>query len=204
MVSPIPVIGIVGGVGSGKSTLSRWIAEHYPVVVIDADKIGHELLREPAVRVQLRAVFGDSIFNAVGAVHRPELARRVFGDSPEQQQARKQLDELLHPLIRAEIVRCASAVDPKTVSVILLDAALLLEAGWHDLCQAVIFVDTPDDRRATWVEAHRGWTPEELHRREASQWPVERKRRSAHAIVANTGEIAAAGAAMWGEIQSLL
>ncbi len=203
MIGPVPVIGIVGGVGSGKSTLARWVAEHHPVVVIDADTIGHEFLRDPDIRTQLRALFGDSIFNAVGAVHRPELARRVFGDSPEQQQARQQLDHLLHPLIRAEIARRASAVDPKTISVVLLDAALLLEAGWHDLCRGILFVDTPEERRATWVQAHRGWTLDELHRREASQWPVEKKRRASHAIVANTADVATAGAAMWREIQRL-
>lgn len=201
---PVPIVGIVGGVGSGKSTLARWVAEQFPAVVIDADTIGHELLRDPQIRVQLRELFGNSIFNTVGAVHRPELARLVFGDSPEQQRARLKLDALLHPLIRAEIIRRVHAVDRKAIQVVLLDAALLLEAGWYDLCEAVIFVDTPAERREDWVQANRGWTRDELQRREASQWPVERKRRSAHAVVANTGEIGTAGAQMWDEIQRLL
>ncbi len=204
MICPVPIIGIVGGVGSGKSTLACWIAEHHPVVVIDADAIGHELLRDPDVREQLRAIFGDAIFNVAGAVHRPELARRVFGDAPEQRAARQQLDRLLHPLIREEIVRRAAAVDPNTVRAVLLDAALLLEANWREVCRAVVFIDTPEERRAAWVEAHRGWSIDELHRREASQWPLEKKRRACEVTIANTGDVAEAATTLWDEIQRYL
>ncbi len=199
--TPVPIIGIVGGVGSGKSTLARWVAEHHPAIVIDADRIGHELLLEPRVRSALRATFGDGIFAEDGSVIRAALARRVFGDSPEQQAARKQLDGLMHPLIREEILHRASAVDPQTTRVVLLDAALLLEAGLRNDCRAVVFVDTPAARRLQWVQQHRGWAPDELSRREASQWPLEKKRQSADEVIVNDGEIAAAGSALWQKIQ---
>lgn len=204
MNSSVPLIGVVGGIGSGKSTLARWVAQFHPAVVIDADAIGHELLRDPDVRVQLRVLFGDTIFNAAGAVHRPALAGRVFGSTPAQRAARLQLDGLLHPLIRDELVQRVNAVDPKKVRVVLVDAALLLEAGWNDVCKAVIFIDTPEARRAAWVQANRGWTIEELHRREASQWSVEKKRLAADTVVSNTEDVAVGGAALWAAIQKYL
>ncbi len=204
MNSPVPLVGIVGGVGSGKSSLARWVAEHHPAVVLDADGIGHELLGDPEVRSRLRELFGDGIFNSAGAVHRPALAARVFGASAEHRKARHQLDALLHPLIRKEIVRRVGLVDPKLVRVVFLDAALLLEAGWRDVCRAVVFIDTPEVRRAAWVQANRGWSLDELHRREASQWSLEKKRQAADVVIANTGEIAEGAAALLDEIQQFL
>lgn len=200
----VPIIGIVGGVGSGKSTLARWVAEHHPAVVMDADRIGHSLLSETHVKSALRTDFGDAIFDHKGNVIRAELAHRVFGTTPAQQAARGRLDNLLHPLIRAEIQRQIAAIDPQRINVGLLDAALLLESGWRDQCRAVVFIDTPAERRAQLVQTNRGWSVEELHRREASQWPLEKKRAAADLIVNNDGEIATAATALWEGIQRFL
>lgn len=200
----LPIIGIVGGVGSGKSTLARWVAEHHPAAVMDADRIGHALLGDENVKASLRADFGDAIFDLNGDVIRAELAGRVFGTAPAQQAARKRLDALLHPRIRQEIHRQIAALDPQQFRVVLLDAALLLESGWRDQCRCVVFVDTPVERRAGWVQQNRGWGVEELSRREASQWPLEKKRAAADVVVANTGDVATAATALWDGIQRFL
>jgi len=192
----IPVVGVVGGIGSGKSALTRWVAEHQPVVVIDADRIGHQVLERPDVIAQLRQTFGEAICDDRGQIVRSALAKRVFGDTAEHHAARTKLEAVSHPRIRDEIERQIAALDPATVKYVLLDAAVLLESQWKTFCDAIVFIDTPTERRQAWV-ANRGWSPEELARREASQWSLADKRAAANAVVVNNGTVADGGERLW-------
>ena len=179
------VVGIGGGVGAGKSTVVRNVAD-LQLFVIDADRIGHDLLQSNLIRNRLRDAFGDGIFNEAGQVERKRLAEKVFGDSNEQTRNRHQLNEILHPAIRIEIQHSISQA-PQDADAIILDAALLLEAGWADECDAVVFIDTPLEKRQQRVAENRGWSVEELQRREASQWSLLKKRQAAEFIVDNSG-----------------
>ncbi|MBC7968420.1 MAG: dephospho-CoA kinase [Fuerstia sp.] len=190
----IPVVGIVGGVGAGKSSVVR-IVPDLQLFVIDADHIGHELLYKNDLRSKLGDAFGEEIFDEAGHVVRARLAEKVFGDSDEQTNNRKRLNEILHPAIRTEIHRSIKQA-PQDVDAIILDAALLLEAGWADECDAVIFVDTPIDLRQQRAAANRGWSMEEFQRREASQWSPSKKRQYAEFVVDNSGSPKAAAEQM--------
>lgn len=181
----IPVVGIVGGVGAGKSTVVRNVAE-LQLFVIDADRIGHELLQTNLIRNRLRDAFGDEIFNEAGTVERKRLAEKVFGDSDEQTQNRYRMNEIFYPAIRTEIQHSISQA-LQDADAIILDAALLLEAGWVDECDAVVFIDTPLEERQQRVAETRGWSAEELQRREASQWSLLKKREAAEFVVDNSG-----------------
>ncbi len=181
----IPVVGIVGGIGAGKSTVVRNVAD-LQLFVIDADRIGHDLLQTNLIRDRLRDAFGDEIFSEAGDVERKRLADKVFGDSDEQTQNRYRLNEIFHPSIRTEIQHSISQA-PQDADAIILDAALLLEAGWADECDAVVFIDTPLEKRQQRVADNRGWSAEELQRREASQWSLSKKREAAEFIVDNSG-----------------
>jgi dephospho-CoA kinase len=184
----------VGGVGSGKSTLAAWVADHRRLVVIDSDGIGHEALKQTHVKQQLRDRFGGSIFDEEGAVKRSELGRLVFGPSAEHQRAQRDLEHFVHPEIRKELVRrIARAQGEGSMEAVLLDAAVLLEAGWNTLCDTIVFVDTPHERRLERVIANRGWTEEVFRARESSQWPLEKKRSASDHIVINSGTVAQAG-----------
>ncbi len=160
--------------------------------VIDADRIGHELLLTNDILKKLSDIFGEDILENEGLVLRQRLAEKVFGDSDEQTSNRNRLNELLHPAIRSEILRLIKQA-PQDADAIILDAALLLEAGWADECDAVIFVDTPVELRQQRAAASRGWTPTEFQRREASQWSLLKKRQNAQFVVDNSGsaEVAA-------------
>lgn len=189
----IPVIGLVGGVGSGKSTLARRLAERRKILTLDADEFGHQALTLERVKQQIRARFGDAVFDEHGDILRRELARRVFGEQPEKRQAREELEALVHPEIGRMIrERVDETQRQGGVAAILLDAAVLLEAGWREFCDAVVFIDTPDEERLNRVNATRGWTAEELRRREASQWPLDEKRRRVDYTVSNQGAVDAA------------
>lgn len=196
------VIGVVGGVGSGKSSVLRAV-EGLKLQIIDADKIGHEELRKPLIRDQLVQEFGTQILDKSGEIHRAMLAGLVFGTTPECQQNRERLNEIVRPGIRSEIRR---QIDQATqdVDVVILDAALLLEAGWANECDALIFIETPLVLRQERVAMHRGWSAEELARREASQWDLGQKRSACGYIVDNSGTVQQSGRQLTEHILSIL
>ncbi|TWT55419.1 Dephospho-CoA kinase [Thalassoglobus neptunius] len=182
----IPVIGVIGGIGSGKTTFTRAVGERLNARVLDADQAGHRVLRFDSVKSQLREVFGEDIFDSDGEILRSALARRVFGVEDDQQAARSQLNQIVHPEIRKlleeQLHEMKSEVE---VDVIFLDAALMIEAGWVSICDAVVFLDVPKHVRLDRV-AGRGWSAEELAQREASQLSLPEKRKRADFIVDHT------------------
>ena len=88
----IPLVGLVGGVGSGKSTLAHGLAQRMSVAILDADRAGHEALRQSAVKVALRQAFGESIFNDSQEIVRSQLAALVFGSDDQSQRERRTLE----------------------------------------------------------------------------------------------------------------
>ncbi|REJ74337.1 MAG: dephospho-CoA kinase [Planctomycetota bacterium] len=190
----VPVVGLIGGVGSGKSSLARWISSQLRVSVIDADGAGHRALAQPEVRELIRRRFGEEVFDDKGGIRRDRLADLVFGADETSRQNRRDLETIVHPVIgedlrrQMEIARCNAGVD-----LILLDAAVLLEAGWKELCDAVVFVDAPLEQRLKRVREGRGWSASELQQREQSQLSLTEKREAADVIVDNAGSIEQAG-----------
>ena len=159
------VVGIVGGIGAGKSSAARQFGS-LGCEVIDADAIGHAMLSDEVVRDELRQRWGESIFDARGAVDRRRLGELVFEDAAELQA----LNEILHPRIRRRMERQIALARPNPgVRAIVLDAAVLFEAAWDDLCTHLVFVDAPGRTRAQRVACQRGWPTEKWARREKSQ-----------------------------------
>lgn len=179
------MIGVLGGIGSGKSAVASGLSRYFPTLILDADKVGHELLADADVQQQLRVRFGPDIFTPEGQVDRRLLASRVFGTDSAHQLARQDLNQILHPRIRNELIRRLREAPPE-IEVIVLDAAVMLEAGWGDVCDAIVFVDVPEETRIARVTANRGWTADELQRREASQISLDEKRRRSHVVVDNS------------------
>ena len=194
MSANIPVVGIVGGIGAGKSSVVRGLKD-LRLLVIDADRIGHELLSHDDIRQQICLVFGKDVLDPSGQIDRAMLASEVFGADEERVGNRNRLNEILHPAIRKKVIEQIQQA-PHDVDAIILDAALLLEAGWADQCHAIIFIDTPLELRQQRVAETRGWSAEELHRREASQWSTTKKRSYAHYVVDNSGTLTAAAQQM--------
>ncbi len=182
----IPVIALVGGIGSGKSFLVRSLAETEPIAIIDADRIGHEVLTDNEVMTQIRQEFGDGVFDNQGGIIRRALGQMVFGQDAEHQAAKVRLERIVHPRIRDRIrQQIAEIRSSKTYEAIFLDAAILLESGWKDECQAIVYVDVPAEERLRRVVSERNWNPEEFFAREANQLPVELKQQAADFTVIN-------------------
>lgn len=198
----VPTIGILGGIGSGKSSVVRHVTD-FQLQIIDADKIGHDLLTDPDVLRQLSQSFPPSIFDSSGHVVRTALAQHVFGDSAAQRAALERLEQIVHPAIRREITAQIQSVSPE-IDGIILDAAVLLESGWVDVCDYLIYIDTPEPQRIERVKTNRGWSAEELRRREDSQLPLTTKRQRSDFVVDNSGSIDDAAQQMTQILQDIL
>ena len=190
----MPVVGLIGGVGSGKSSAAEWVASRLTVFLVDADKAGHRALARPDVKESIRSRFGEDVFDNQGDIRRDRLAARVFGADEGSRADRRDFEAIVHPIIREDLRGQLEAARRRgDVELILLDAAVLLEAGWKDLSDAVVFIDAPLDQRQDRVAAARGWSAEQHRKREASQLSLEEKRAAADLIVDNSGSIESAG-----------
>lgn len=178
-----PILGIVGGIGSGKSFVAALFARH-GAHVIDADQLGHQALMNPDIKKQIKANWGEAVFNLEGEVDRKRLAAIVFSQPNEK----ARLEAIVFPFIGEGIVSAIKRyqADP-AVKLFILDAAILLETGWKEHCNAVIFIEASEATRLKRV-AGRGWDSDELHRREASQWPLEKKKAACQHTIPNEGD----------------
>lgn len=186
------VIGFVGGIGSGKSALAKWVGNKLGGIVIDADEAGHRALDRPEVQERIREEFGPDVFDEGGRVIRSRMAAQVFGEGEPERAARRLLEQIVHPVIGRDLEHQIREAG-RTSGLILLDAAVMLEAGWQGVCDAVVYVDVPPEMRQQRVQATRGWSANELKQRETSQWPLDEKRRAADVIVDNSESLESAG-----------
>jgi dephospho-CoA kinase len=181
------IIGIVGGVAGGKSLVARQLSD-LGATVLEADRIGHEVLRREDIEAAARERWGDGVFGPDGRIDRRRLAKIVFAPSPHGSREREHLENLTHPeigrLIRQEISRLASDGQ----ELVVLDAPLLMEAGWDDFCNTIIFVDTPWAVRLARAKL-RGWSEEDFVAREDAQDSLDSKRKRADVTIDNSQSV---------------
>ncbi len=179
------IIGITGGVASGKSTVAR-LLEQLGAGVLDADRAGHEALQLPQVEAAARRRWGEAVFGPDGRIDRTRLARVVFAPGPEGQRERLYLEQLTHPEIARSLRWQAESMAAAGTEVAVLDAPLLLEAGWEELCEKTVFVEAPREARTARALA-REWNEEDFAAREGAQESLQRKRENADVIIDNSG-----------------
>ncbi|MCA9304888.1 MAG: dephospho-CoA kinase [Phycisphaerales bacterium] len=177
------ILGVAGAIGAGKSAVAQSFAS-LGCVVVDFDAEAKAALDRKDVRRRLIEWWGIDMIAPTGLVDRAAVARVIFANDA----ARMRLERLVHPLIwrtrneaRAEAMRAGTPG-------IILDAPLLFETGLVDSCDAVVFVDAPEALRLERLKA-RGWTREELARRERAQMPTAEKRRLARFEITNDGSM---------------
>jgi dephospho-CoA kinase len=194
------LIGLTGGIGSGKSTVARFLRE-LGATVIDADE-ATRAVQTPGSEGLRRLVeeFGSQILTREGALDRPRLAAIVFSDA----EARRRLNEIIHPLVRqwmGERQReAAGRGDPSVVLVV----PLLFETRGAQGLDAVILVYAPEDIQLKRLVEARGMDEQAARARIAAQMPIEEKRRRASHVIVNTGtleELRTATERTWGDVQ---
>ena len=173
------VIGIAGGSGTGKSTIASHVASRLGGVHIDADRVAHAVLEEPAVVAQIRATFGDTIIDLDGSVNRRRLGVRVFGD----EKSRAALNAIVHPAI---IARCGAEIDAarsQGVPVAVVDAALLLDVAMPFPFDVLIALTADSETRLARLHTRGGWSDAELRARLEAQSGLEKHFYKADAVV---------------------
>ncbi len=181
------VVGVTGGVGTGKSTVAG-LFKRLGAVVVDADRITHGLMRPgEAVHQRIRAAFGDSILTRRGAIDRKRLGERVFGR--REQLAR--LTRIIHPEVRRQIhFKLGEVQRRRPRSIVVLDVPLLVEAGGAYRCDFLVVVTAPLKEAVRRLRRQRAWTHEEVARRARLQLPLRRKAAEADFVVRNGGSLA--------------
>ncbi len=191
---------MVGGIGAGKSVVARILAES-GAAWISADQLAHEAYAADEVRAAIHSIWGPEIFQADGQVDRQALARTAFADEHEL----RRLEMVIHPWIRRQRDRiCATLAGHEEVRAFVADSPLLFEANLDDECECVVFVECRREIRARRLHESRGWTPEQLDRREARQLPLNFKRDRADIIVNNDSDIEALTRQVRGILPNLL
>jgi dephospho-CoA kinase len=176
-----PIIGLLGGPGSGKSFVARLFAEE-GCGIIDADRIAREALQRPEVKRQLVDWWGEDVLDAEGNVDRAAVGKIAFGDADEL----RRLESVVHPKVheKREQMRSEMREDPM-IRAIVEDCPLLIESELDKGCDALVFVEAPRSVRLERVQRHRGWEEAELDRREQKQLPLDTKRERADYVVDN-------------------
>ncbi len=183
--SPI-LVGLTGGVGSGKSVIAAEF-EKRGATVISGDEIGHYVVdRNHSLQEALARVFGEDIFED-NKINRQMLARRAFASS----EGRAQLNQLVHPVLIKELNRqIAVALKSSGVPLIVVDAALLVEWGKQVPVDIMVAVRASRARRFKWLRK-RGWSKSEIRDRMKAQLPFSARAALADYVVRNDGDLAA-------------
>jgi dephospho-CoA kinase len=181
--NPKWVIGLVGGIGSGKSLVAKLLAEHGGRI-ISGDEAGHEALRQADIRQKVVERFGSGVLDESGEIARRKLAAVVFAN----EQARQDLEAFVFPWIERSLEQqIEMAKSAPAVRFVIVDAAVMLEAGWHHGCDRLIYVNVPREIRLQRL-AERGWELSQIEAREKAQWSLEEKASRADAIIDNSGD----------------
>jgi dephospho-CoA kinase len=178
-------VGLVGGIGSGKSQVAEEFARH-GARVVSGDVAGHQALKQPQIKEQIVRRWGPDILDEKGEVRRRELGAIVFAD-PAQRQA---LEEIVHPWIKERIRAEVEAArrDPD-VPLVVLDAAIMLEAGWNGVCDRLVYIDAPREARLRRIAGQRGWSAQEVEAREGAQMPLTDKAARADHVLDNSASL---------------
>ena len=178
------VLGICGAPGSGKSAFARELGQ-LGAAIIDADALAHQTLDRDEVKEIIKDEWGRDVFSKDGKIDRAALGRIVF----ENEEDRKKLEKIVHPRVRASMMREMAAAKDRGAKMIVLDVPLLLEAGLGKWCHAAAFVDAAREKRLARLAERHGWNDEQAAQREKAQMPPEEKKQMSDFTIDNNGSL---------------
>jgi dephospho-CoA kinase len=181
------VIGLTGGIASGKSTVSRMLS-NLGAVVIDADKVGHEaFLRGTDAWHKVVAAFGNGILDQNNEIDRSKLSDIVFSGEEELEK----LNEIMHPTMHRIVEQRIEDLKSQGIDVVVLEAALLIEANWTDLVDQVWVTTSTQDAVIGRLRSQKGFTGEQARARISSQMSPDEKLKYADVVIENDSDLEA-------------
>ncbi|WP_026761074.1 dephospho-CoA kinase [Selenomonas ruminantium] len=179
------VIGLTGGIASGKSTMARFFRDK-GAAVLSADTIAFALAKPRQILYRLYvAHFGEKILQADGTLDRRAIGRLVFDNDAERQW----LDETTHPILERAMRRQIAVKQAKNFPVIILDVPLLFEAGWDKMTEENCLVFVDEATQLTRLMRRNGYTEAEARARIAAQMPLSEKKKRADTFIDNNGSL---------------
>jgi dephospho-CoA kinase len=186
MAGHIPVIGLTGGIGAGKSTVTHMI-EELGAAVIDADKVGHQIYLPdlPAWR-EIVGTFGQEVLHADRTINRQSLGKIVFAD-PE---ALRTLNRIVHPKMFERMAELIAELRVRgDMEAIVIEAAILIEANWQPLADQIWLVVASEPVVIERLAKQRNLSPEQVRTRIAAQLSNEERLKHAHVVIRNDGSL---------------
>ena len=178
------VIGLTGGISSGKSTVSRFLGE-LGAVIIDADRVGHDALKDPGIRQEIVDAFGEQVLGADGHIDRSKLGKMVF-NAPE---ALKLLNGIMHTRMHDIIKALLEDYRGQGAGVVVLEAPLLVEAGWTSSVDEVWVTVSPESAVLKRLGERSGLSEAETLARIRSQISSDARVKHADVIIDNDGSL---------------
>lgn len=179
------IIGLTGSIASGKSTISAMLKEKgYPI--IDADLVAR-LVVEPgtATLSEIERVFGDQVMNKDGTLNREALGQLIFHEPAK----RKQLNDLMHPAIRAEMLRQRDELFEQGEKTLIMDIPLLFESHLQHFVDKILVISVTEEMQLQRLMQRNSLSEEEAKARIRSQLPISEKEKGADAVIYNNGSI---------------
>jgi dephospho-CoA kinase len=180
------IIGLTGGIGSGKSTVSQYLAE-LGATIIDADKVGHEALTRSDIKQDIEAAFGREVFGPDGEIDRKRLGPVVFSDPA----ALRKLNHIMHRRMRTMMEKKIADYRKQGASVVVMEAAVLLEtdADWDRIVDEIWVTVSSEPVVLKRMQEQRGMTEEQTKARIRSQMSNEERVKRARVVISNDGSI---------------
>ncbi len=179
------IIGLTGSIASGKSTISAMLKEKgYPI--IDADLVAR-LVVEPGTSNlrEIERTFGNAVMNADGTINRDALGKLIFDDPAK----RKQLNDLMHPAIRSEMLRQRDELFESGQKTLIMDIPLLFESRLQHFVDKILVVSVTEEMQLQRLMSRNSLSKEEATSRIQSQLPISEKEKGADAVIYNNGTI---------------
>lgn len=179
------IVGLTGGISSGKSTVSSYLKQ-LKIPVIDADEVARKVVEPNSQGArEIRKTFGSDVFEEDGSLNRQRLGALIFSNAENRQK----LDDLLQPLIKITILNEIEEYRQKGENMIVLDLPLLFEKQYEELCEEIIVVYIPKELQLERLMRRNQYTKQEALSRIDSQLSIEEKRKRATVLLDNQGTI---------------
>lgn len=179
------IVGLTGGISSGKSTVSSYLKQ-LKIPVIDADEVARKVVEPNSQGArEIRKTFGSDVFEEDGSLNRQKLGSLIFSNAENRQK----LDDLLQPLIKIMILDEIEEYRQKGENMIVLDLPLLFEKQYEELCEEIIVVYIPKELQLERLMKRNQYTKQEALSRIDSQLSIEEKRKRATVLLDNQGTI---------------